>query len=436
MTRGTMLRTAVAAGALLALGVAVPQVQAAAPKKVFHESLSITTTGGTPVTGPLAAGTAYDFAFLLTNDKGSPQAFGSAKIVPPAGYTLGAMSTSTSPTAAAVFTAAPVGGNVLVTSNGPTGAGIAPGGSLTVTVVVTTPAAGSCSGAWATYVKQSNDFSGTGNDYLTTDATPTTTAGNDSLVITRGATTTQWNSPMSPAPIFSVVDPCGQPASTFTGNIFVTDSLGDLVTGGTVGATAGSATFSNLTFSEYGVTDTLTASSGSFTPVTTGPFDIVQSLVSCAANTKCSSGNIEDNANTTIVTINANSGPNADQIATTVKVPNHSGLFPSCDASGEPPLGAVVAFTVTTRSKTVTMTLPKVYVNQVPNNGTPFMDICLDVPVGHEFVDKSGHLTTTGLLPNCSTTIVTDCVVSRGKNAGNEVISFKLPPGDPHSSWF
>lgn len=436
MIRGTALRTAVAIGVLLTLGVAIPGAQAAALKKVFHESLSITTLGGDPVSGALAAGTQYDFAFLLTNDKSSPQAFGSAKIVPPTGYTLGAMSTSTSPTAVATFQAAAVNGNILVTSNGPTGSGVAPGASLTVTVVVTTPTSGGCSGAWATYVKQSNDFSGTGNDFTTTDKTPTTTAGNDSLTIQRQPTTTQWNAAMSPGPIFAVVDPCGNAVTSFTDNITVTDSLGILSTGGTVAATAGSATFSNLTFSDYGVTDTLTASAGAFTPVTTDAFDIVESLVPCAANTKCSSGAVGDNANTTIVTVNANSGPNPDQIATTVKVPNQTGLYPNCDASGEPPLGAVAQFTVTTRSKTVTMTLPKTYVNQIPNNGTPFMDICLDVPVGHDFVDKFGHLTTTGLLPNCSATIVTDCIVSRGKNAGNEIISFRLPAGDPHSSWF
>jgi len=436
MIRGTALRTTIAAGVLFTLGVAIPGAQGAAPKKVFHESLSITTLGGDLVSGPLAAATAYNFAFLLTNDKSSPQAFGSAKIVPPSGYTLGAMSTSTSPTAVATFTAALVGGNILVTSNGPTGSGIAPGASLTVAVVVTTPQAGGCSGAWATYVKQSNDFSGSGNDYLTTDATPTTTAGSNSLAIKRQPTTTQWNTAMNPGPIFAVVDPCGATVTSFTQDVTVTDSLGLLATGSVVGATAGSATFANLTFSDYGVTDTLTASTGGYPPVTTGPFDIVQSLVPCAANTKCSSGTVGDTGGTTLVTIDANTGPVADNLATTVKGLNQSGLFPSCDASGEPPLGAVVTFTVTTRSKTVKMTLPKTYVNQIPNNGTPFMDICLDVPVGHEFVDKSGHLTTTGLLPDCSTAILVDCIVSRGKNAGNEIVSFKLPPGDPHSSWF
>ena len=432
MTGGAKLRTTVAAGVFFALAVSVlPGANAAAPKKVFHESLSIATTGGAPVTGALTSSTTYDFAFLLTNDLHSPQAFGSALIDVPTGFSLGTLSTSV-----LTFHAAVSGGNVLVTSTGPTGSGIAPGTSLTVTVRATTPAAGSCAAAWTTFVKQSNDFSGTGNDYQPADPAPATTVGGGSLVITRQPTTTQWNTAMSPGPSFSVVDPCGNPVASFNANITVTDHLGLLSTGGTVGAISGSATFSNLTFSDYGVTDYLTASANGLTSVTSDNFDIVQSYVPCPAGTTCKSGTVGDSGGTTLVGITANAGPSADHIATTVKGLNTTGQFPQCDASGEPPLGAVVTFTVTTRSKTVTMTLPKLYVNQIPNNGTPFMDICLDVPVGQEFVDKFGHLTTTGLLPDCSTTVLVDCVSSRGKNAGNEVVSFKLPPGDPHSSWF
>lgn len=426
------LRRTIAASAILAIAVvAIPGAGASAPKKVFHESLSIATTAGAAVTGALTPSTPYNFAFLLTNDAHSPQAFGSALVVVPAGFVLGTLSTSV-----VTFHATAVGGNVLVTSTGPTGSGITPGSSLTVTVRATTPAAGSCAAAWTTFVKQSNDFSGTGNDYQPADPAPTTTVGGGSLVITRQPTTTQWNTAMSPGPIFSVIDPCGHPVTTFTDNVTVTDDRSLLSTGGTVAAVAGSATFTNLTFSDYGVTDTLTASASGYTPVTTDPFDIVQSYVPCPAGTTCKSGTVNDTGATTFVSITANSGPDADHIATTVKHPNVAGEFPGCDASGEPPIGSVVDFTVTTRSKTVTMTLPKSFVLLNPNNGTPFMDICLAVPTGHEFVDKFGALTTNGLLPDCATKTAVDCIASRNKNAANEVVTFRLPPGDPHSSWF
>lgn len=432
MTRGAKLRMTVAASALFALAVsAMPGANAAAPKKVFHESLSIATTAGAAVTGALTSSTTYDFAFLLRNDLHSPQAFGSVLIVVPTGFTLGTLSTSV-----LTFHAAPAGGNVLVTSTGPTGSGIAPGNALTVTVRATTPASGSCSAAWTTFVKQSNDFSGSGNDFQPADAAPTTTVGSGSLVITRQPTTTQWNVAMAPGPIFSVVDPCGFAVSSFTDDITVTDDLGLLATGDTAAAVAGSATFANLTFSDYGVTDTLTASASGYTSVTTNTFDIVQSYVPCAAGATCKSGTVSDTGGTTFVGITANAGPDADHIATTVKNLTVTGDFPGCDASGEPPIGAVVDFTVTTRSKTVTMTLPKAFVLVDPNNGAPFMDICLQVPVGHEFFDKFHNFTTTGLLPDCPTKTAVDCIASRNKNAGNEVVTFRLPPGDPHSSWF
>jgi hypothetical protein len=432
MNPAATLRAAVAASVALTLGIgAFTGAQAAALKKVFHESFTVATTGGTAVTGTLVASTPYDLTFVLTNDANSPQAFGLVLIAGPTGYTLGAMSTSVS-----TFHAASVGGNVLVTSTGPTGSGITPGAKLTISVRVTTPATGSCRAAWTTFVKQSNDFSGTGNDFQPFDPAPTTTSGGGSLVVSRQPTTTQWNVAMDPGPIVSAVDPCGVALSSFTNDITVTDALGVLVTGSVATAVAGSATFTNLTFSDFGLTDSLTATTTGLTSVTTHDFDIAQSVVPCAANTSCSSGSLGDSGGTTLASISAVSGPLADHIAATVKGLNTTGQFPGCDASGEPPLGAVVTFTVTTRAKTVTMTLPKTYVNQIPNNGTPFMDICLDVPVGQEFVDKFGHLTTTGLLPDCATKVSVTCIASRGKNAGNEIISFKLPAGDPHSSWF
>jgi hypothetical protein len=84
------------------------------------------------------------------------------------------------------------------------------------------------------------------------------------------------------------------------------------------------------------------------------------------------------------------------------------------------------------------MVLPKSYVLLQPTpNGTPFWDICLqsDAP----FTDKYGHSNVTaGFLPDCPPVLpspVQPCVQSRNKNAGNEIMKFVLPPGDPHAAW-
>lgn len=435
MTRAMTARVLTAVTATLAmLVVVVPASDAAASKKVFHESLAISSNGN-PVAQPLALNTSYTFAFTLTNDGKSPQAFGSGEILVPSGYTLGTLDTD-----ATNFTATPFSGGILLTSTGPTGSGIAPGGSVTVTAVVGTPVNASCGDLWPTYVKQSNDFSGSGNDFQPADPAPSTTVGPRTLVWSTQPATTEWDVAMSPAPVVTAKDPCGNTLTSFTGagaTVTVTDAAGVLSTGGSVAAGSGVATFSNLTFSDYGLTDALTASAAGFDPVTSSAFDVVQSLVPCAAGRSCSTGKLSDRAATTIVEITADAGAVADRLTTTVK--GDPSLFGSCgqpSGSTEPALGTVVTFNVTSRSKTVTMTLPRSYVNQIPNNGTPFMDICLDVPASAAFVDKFGSTVTTGLLPDCSATRTTVCINDRRKNAGNEIITFVLPPGDPRGSWF
>jgi hypothetical protein len=419
---------AVLVAAVALVGVTVPSSQAGPAKKVFHESLTVV-----PAATAMATSTTYSLRFLLTNDSRSPQAFGSAEILVPDGWTVGASSTDV-----AGFTATAGAGVVLVTSSGPTGSGIAPGSALTVTASVTTPSAAACRAAWPTFVKQSNDFSGSGNDFVAADAAPTTTVGGGSLLFSTGPHLTQWNTAMAPAPVVRALDPCGSTDTSFTGTVTVTDSASQLATGTSPAAVAGLATLSGLTFSDFGFSDTLTAAAAGFTSVTSVAFDVLQSVVPCAAGKSCSSGNLSDRGGTTLVGIDAATGPLADVLTTTVK--GDPSVFGSCGqpagSTQEPALGSLVTFNVTNRSKTVTMTLPRSYVNLIPNNGTPFMDICLEVPAASAFVDKFGHTVTTGLLPDCTTTRTTVCITSRGKNAGNEVISFVLPPGDPRGSWF
>lgn len=418
---------AVLAAAVALVGVTVPSSQAGPAKKAFHESLTVA-----PADAPLAASTTYSLRFLLTNDRQSPQAFGSAEIVVPDGWTVGTTSTDV-----ANFSAAAGAGLIVVTSTGPTGTGILPGSALTVTASVTTPSTAACA-HWTTLVKQSNDFSGSGNDFTPVDPVPMTSTASPRLVFSTAPHLTQWDTAMSPAPVVRALDPCGSTDTSFTGTVQVTDSAGHLATGTTAAAVAGVATLSSLTFDDFGFSDTLTATASGYAPATSGAFDVLQSVVPCSAGKSCSSGTLSDRAGTTLVSINAASGPLADVLTTTVK--GDPSVFGSCGqpAGGtpEPALGSVVTFNVTSRGKTVTMTLPRSYVNLVPNNGTPFMDICLDVPAGSEFVDKFGHTVTTGLLPDCSSTRTTVCIASRGKNAGNEVISMLLPPGDPRGSWF
>ncbi|HET6908079.1 MAG TPA: hypothetical protein VFH54_01980 [Mycobacteriales bacterium] len=239
-----------------------------------------------------------------------------------------------------------------------------------------------------------------------------------------------------------VLDPCGSVVTLASDTtVSLTDSAGVLnAAGSSVTVNAGNPatfTFGNVTFSAFGINDdTLTASSAPLTPTTSNPFDIVQKLVPCPAGQTCTTGNIQDTPTnpTTIVNITAFAGAK-DVLTATLKGKPGGDLFPNCTA--EPFYGSVVTFNVTTRGKTVTMTLPKAYVNLISNNGTPFMDICLALDTG-TFVDKFGNTVTNGFLANCSATVPVNtppCINSRGKNAANEVITFTLPAGDPHTAW-
>jgi hypothetical protein len=280
-------------------------------------------------------------------------------------------------------------------------------------------------------VKQSNDFSGTGNDFAPQNTVATPVANSTRLVWTQQPSDTEWDLAMSPAPAVSAVDACGNAVAP--SGVTLTPAAGTLAsTGATTSGT--SVSFTTLKFTSYAFYgDTLTASATGFQSVTSNAFDVVQKLVPCPTGTSCSSGNVTDTNKTTIASIVSATNTTGNSQHMTVSV---TGTPPSTcgEPTGltEPSFGTPATLKLTGGlSKTVTLTLPKTYVNQLPNNGTPFKDICL-YNSSSAFVDKFGDApSTTGLLPDCSSTVGAPCVISRGKNAGNEVITFALLGGDP-----
>ena len=239
----------------------------------------------------------------------------------------------------------------------------------------------------------------------------------------------------------------------FGGTVTLTDAFAPtkVAGGSTATASSGVATFSNITFvnNDWGYSDSFTASATGFTSVVSTAFSVEQLLTTCAANKTCNTPGLNNaGALNTTATINAVSAPTADTLRVSVAGvpdPNVPGFVQTCSqsqqtATGTAPtfFGTIVSLQITNRQKTVTMLLPKSYVLQLPTpNGTPFWDICLqsDTP----FTDKFGNTgVTAGFLPDCPTVLpspVKPCVLSRNKNAGNEIIKFVLPPGDPHAAW-
>lgn len=456
MNRTTATRAMLPAALVLgSLAVAAgPAAHAAPSKKQFTVTLTVTdpvagSSSGLS-TGTLLADHTYTFVFTITN-KSRPQTFGSAQILVPTGYTLVSVQPETSVDGFTARESDSVGtgaGAILLTSDS-TSSGIPAGGAVDITASVTTPSV-SCDAEWTTLVKQSNDFLGTGNDFTLSGSQPTTTVGAGSLSwSTQPPAVTEFDQDMAPAPQVTALDPCGLTDTGFTGTVTLSDAFADTeaydssaadpATAPAPAATAvgGVATFADLRFHHYGLNDRLTAAAPGYTSATSQWVVVAQVVQPCRSTASCPPVSLAGTQTSALV----ETGPGQRDDYVSGSVVDGTG-FSECAAqkgSGAEQVGQTVVVD-SPRTKTVTITIPKDVVNLVPNNGTPFYDVCLDIPEEQQtadngFVDSSGATVYEGLLPDCVlATDVGPCVVSRTKKAGAELISFVLPAGDPRSS--
>ena len=453
MTRRAKLsRLAVPIVLAVAMGGAVVlPAGAVSVVKKFSESLSV--DGGAPSTAVTLApdGAPHTFVFTITNSKTSNQAFGSAQILVPTGFSAGSPQVVNNTPSNFHFALNAAGTGYLLTSTGPTGSGIGPGGSISLSLSVTAPTTGVCNAPWATQVKQSNDFSGTGNDFVGNSVT--TSVGSNHLAFTTQPTDTEFDKTMANV-VVTAEDPCNQAVGSFNGTVTLTDlfSPTKVASGSTATASSGVATFNNITFvnNDWGYTDSFTATATGFDSATSNTFSVEQLIATCNANKTCGASGL-DNSGTlnTVAGVAVGSAPTQDTLKVSVAGdPNTQAFTQTCSAAQvsatvTTPIfyGTVVSLVVNNRQKTVTMMLPKSYVLQQPTpNGTPFWDICLQTDAQHAFTDKFGNAgVTAGFLPDCPSVLpsplVQPCIQARNKNAGNEIIKFVLPPGDPHAAW-
>src|SRR3954453_13212784 len=452
MTRRTKLsRFGVPILLAAALGVTVvAPAGAVSSVKKFSEGLHV-GTGSSGSSATLAPGSTNTLTFDIKNDGSSNQAFGSAQLLLPSGF-----SADTPQVVPGVYTnfhfalnAAHTG--FLLTSTGPTGSGVKPGTSISVSLSVTAPPTGACNVVWPTQVKQSNDFSGAGNDFVALNSV-TTSVGSNHLVFTTQPTDTEFDKTMANV-VVTAEDPCGNAVGAFTGTVTLADAFSPtkVAGGSTANAVAGVATFGSITFvnNDWGYVDSFTASATGFASATSDAFSVEQVVATCAANKTCGAAGLNNPGTVnTVAGVDVGSATTTDTLKVSVKGtpdPTVPGFLQPCrdsqiGATGVAPTfyGTIVSLQVNNRQKTVTMMLPKSYVLLQPTpNGTPFWDICLQSDAG--FTDKFGNIgVTAGFLPDCPTvqpSPVKPCVLSRNKNAGNEIVKFVLPAGDPHFVW-
>ena len=140
-----------AAFALAALVAVIGAAQAAPSTKIYDATVHV-------VSGPVSPAPATaTLRLTLTNSTKSKQTLGSANFTAGNGITLGTPTATSRPLQ---WTALPQGTNVVAFRST---VALKPGEFVFADVVVTTSA--SCIATMTTHVKQSNDFSGTGNDF-------------------------------------------------------------------------------------------------------------------------------------------------------------------------------------------------------------------------------------------------------------------------------
>lgn len=452
------LRTAalrLGATGLVVASVALPvDASAATSTKLF-------TAGVTPDT--TAAGISQQaFTFVLGNcgsgisgcAKSSQQTLGSANI---------SLDPSFGNVSASVSTAGwqivqPVTGGLIQLRSSATRVALAPGQSISVSVVADTPSA---TGAypWNTVVKQSNDFSGTGNEFTLSGTAPRVLVGfPDHLVFTTPPSTVQVTplggpaSYICPAPSVQVVaaDGSAVTAGTASVTLLADTSFGDPGLAGTTVAAAvgGLATFgssactSGLSAQNLGVGYRLRATAswtlGSYqaalsTAQSSSAFDVIQVLTICPANTTCTAA---VNGRHTGASVFASSAPTTDPLELALGV-DPIPASTTCLPVNQPTGLEVVRVVVDNRDKSVALTFDKYLVQQIPDNGTPRFPVCFAAPWGGWVTASGGsailNATTNefeGLLPNCGASGLAGgnpCVTSRGKSAASEVVGVSIP---------
>jgi hypothetical protein len=270
-------------------------------------------------------------------------------------------------------------------------------------------------------------------------AVPAALAGGSpgTLLFAVQPTTTQMQADMSPAVVVDVKDSQGNLITSFDGPVTLTYAPGTnvlnapLPSGNTVNAMNGVATFSDLSFSAVGFGFELQASAGKVTSAASNSFDIVTQLVPCQPGQTCQTETV------------SSAGTSGSAIAAAASMRDvltaTGGGFPGLSCTT---IGGVVSFTVTDRSKVITMTLAKSLVQQAPNPGAAHFNICWGSPTS--FTTQDGTTSAfnpannefEGLLPGCSASGPSPCITSRHKTkAGVEVITISAPSGDPHISF-
>jgi len=382
----------------------------------------------------VAAGASQSFTFTVTNEA-TTQQLGSVNITAPTGFAI---------------TAAP--GATTVTSGSAlfTGLAVPPTGKTTLSVTATAPCGGG-SYTWGMEVKQSNDFSGPpGNDFqldasnstsLSGTATGTCSlafSGEPAATAAGHVITTGVNSSGGPVQV-EVLDGTGVVAANSTVPITVglssNPGSGSLSGTTTVNASAGVASFTDLSIDAAGVGYTLLATSpGIASDTSKPPFTIYGSFGACSsscsgsASSKTTAGSVTTSSGTAGDLLGVGVGGASYTCNSTYQPVSDPVNVQLLDASGNPLFGQFTAVLT-------------IFKNTVQNSGHPgasswqvcYADTKSFTPrpgttLGDAMIGGVHYF--TGLLPDCSSSQPAPCVQARNKNNAGDVLVTILAAGD------
>jgi len=265
-------------------------------------------------------------------------------------------------------------------------------------------------------------------------ATPAALAGTCKLVLVFKVqpTTTQVQTGMTPAVVVDVENTRGYIVSSYDGPVTLTYAVNEvgapIPTNNVVDAVHGVATFPALTFSAVGFGFELQATAKGSTSSPSQPFNIVSQLVHCQPGQSCQSG--------TVSSAGTSGSAVAGAAATSDVLTATGGGFPQLSCTT---YGGVLTFTVTNRSKVITLTLAASLAQQAHQK---YLPICWGSPT--PFITKNGSTSQfyapndeyEGLLPYCSWGGPSPCIASQHrKYDGAVVTTIRAPLGDPRMSY-
>jgi hypothetical protein len=269
-------------------------------------------------------------------------------------------------------------------------------------------------------------------------ATPAALAGTCklALVFQVQPTTTQVQTAMAPPVVVYVENSRGYLVSSYDGPVSLTYAVNEVgapePANNIVDAVHGVATFPALTFSAVGFGFELQASAKGSTSSPSQPFNIVGQLVHCQPGQSCQSG--------TVSSAGTSGSAVAGAAATSDILTATGGGFPRLSCTG---YGGVLTFTVTNRSKIITLTLaPSPAPSPAWQAYRKYLPICWGSPT--PFITKNGSTSQfyapndeyEGLLPYCRWGGPSPCIASqRRKYDGAVVTIVRAPLGDPRMSY-